>query len=68
MYHFVNLTLLVHGMASPGSHHKGEETFLANAQVFKKGSDHCLVCFYKKVGSNYILGRDDYYFYLEYFS
>ena len=46
---------------------KVKKRFLANAQVFEKGSDHCLVCFYKKVGSKYILGHDDYYCHLESF-
>ena len=46
---------------------KVKKHFLVNAQVFKKGSDHCLVCFYKKVGSSYILGHGDYYYHLEYF-
>ena len=50
-----------------GAISKAKKHFLANAQVFKKGSDHCLVCFYKKVGSKYILGHDDYYCHSESF-
>ena len=46
---------------------KVKKRFLANAQVFEKDTDHCLVCFFKKVGSKYILGHDDYYCHLEAF-
>ena len=46
---------------------KVKTRFLANTQVFEKGSDHYLACFYKKVGNNYILGRDAYYCHLESF-
>ena len=35
--HVVNLTLLVQGMAGPGSHHKGEETFFGKFIGVREG-------------------------------
>ena len=50
-----------------GSVTKVTKRFLANAQVFEKDADHRLIQFFKKVGTKYLLGHDDYYCHLEYF-
>ena len=50
-----------------GSVTKVTKRFLANAQVFEKDADHCLIQFFKKVGTKYLLGHDNYYCHLESF-
>ena len=41
--------------------------FRANTQVFAKDADHWLIQFFKKVGTKYLIGHDDYYCHLESF-
>jgi hypothetical protein len=41
--------------------------FAANGQTFRKGDDHCLACFFRRIGSRYLLDKAEYYCFLELF-